>query len=263
MKIVSFLCVYNDHEFLDQAIEAFRHYPDKLYIIEGSWKASQKFGANSRSNNLVYDIINKYVDNKKVFLVQANENRERDQRQIGLELAKKDGADWCHMLDADEVYSNNSLLQIRKMLEHSMKSNVLGWRLKSYNFINSLKKWYNGDYMRIYRVTPAAQFVMDNDVVWPDKDGSVNKAQFFAFHHYNYVKLNSDAFWLKMNYQEEQDPSFRQRHLPHYGYIKEKKEYKIPSDIPIYDFTGKHPSIMKDHPYFKNDIFGDGELKYG
>jgi hypothetical protein len=272
MKIVSFLCVYNDWEYLDQAITAFKDYPDKLYIIEGSWKSSQKFDASPRSNELTYDIINKHVDNEKVFLVQANEVRERDQRQVGLELAKQDGADWAHMLDADEVYTKESLSLIKRTLGgalageelSSVKANQMkGFRLNSHNFINSFKRWYEGNYMRIYRVTPEARFVMDNDVEWPDHPGKILTLPGKHFFHYNYVKKNTDSFWLKMKYQTEQDPSFWKRFIDTGQYKEENGVYKIPDDCKVYDYTGKHPAIMKEHPYFVNDVFGDGEVEYG
>jgi hypothetical protein len=256
------MCVYNDHEYLEQAIEAFKDYSDKLYIIEGSWQSSQKFKAQPRSNELVYDILNRQVDNKKVFLITANEPREKDQRNVGLNLAKEDGADWCHMLDADEVYTPKGLSLIKKMLERSRDS-VVGYRLNSYNFINSFKKWYNGTYMRIYRPTPEAFFYMDNDVNWPDRpNGTISNIPGRSFFHYNYVRRNVDSFWLKMKYQNDQDPSMWARLVESGKYREENGVYSIPDDCPIYDFGGKHPAIMKNHPYFKNDIFEDGAIEY-
>lgn len=266
MKIVSFMCVYNDWEFLDQAIAAFKDYPDKLYIIEGSWKSSQKFGVSPRSDEETYRIINKHVDDKKVFLIQANEDRERNQRQLGLELAKKEGADWCHMLDADEVYTSANLHMLKNILKGTAANqDILGYRLRSYNFINSFKKWYDGNYMRIYRVTPEAHFYMDNDVSWGSRDSryGIVTLEGKKFYHYNYVKLNnSAAFWLKMKYQNEQDPTFWSRYVSNGQYKESQGKYKIPDDIKIYDYIGKHPIIMKDHPYFVNDVFKDGELQY-
>jgi hypothetical protein len=37
----------------------------------------------------------------------------------------------------------------------------------------------------------------------------------------------------------------------------ETKRYKIPDDCKIFDFTGKHPKVMADHPYFTANIFND------
>ena len=91
MKICSFLTVFNDPEYLEQALESFKDYPDKLFIIEGSWQSAQKSSnSNPRSEIETYNIIDRYVDGKRVFLVQANEPLERDQRQVGMELAKRE-----------------------------------------------------------------------------------------------------------------------------------------------------------------------------
>ncbi len=264
LKISSFLCTYDDCEYLDQAIESFKWFPDKLYIIEGAWKSAQQYGKPSTSQAETYKIINKHVDNKRVFLIQANEARERDQRQIGLERAKQDGADWCFMLDSDEVYPRQALKGISMVLKTAAPS-FAGFRLKSYNFINGFTRWYDGDYKRIYRVTPQAKFVMDNDVSlgsplrwWTTP---VIEAKSCRFYHYNYVKQRDAQFWRKMHYQNEQDPTFNERLLPQYG-SDGSGHYKIPDDIPIYDFKGKHPAIMREHPYFKNNIYNETGIEF-
>lgn len=260
--IVSALFTYNDWEYLDQTIESFKWFPDILYIIEGSWQSAQQYNQSPpRSGPETYAIIDKHVDNKKVFLVQANEARERNQRQIGLDLAKKHGADWFWMLDSDEVYTK-SVLQGMKAILNRAPADCHGFRLRSYNFLNSFKQWYDGNYWRIYRPIPEAQFIMDNDVSFGNKAVSVQTMpEHLRFYHYNYVKQNSAQFWRKMSYQAEQDPSFNTRLLPHYGH--DGKKYTIPSDIPVYNFNSFHPRIMANHPYFRENIYGDGDLRYG
>lgn len=268
MKINGFLVTFNDPEYLDATLQSALSvdYFHKFYIIEGSWKSAQESsGVGPRSDKETYNIIDRYVDNKKVFLIQANEHRERNQRQVGLEKAKEDGANWCHMLDSDEVYPKSSLDFIKRYLSVAIKDHrINGFRLKSYNFINSFKRWYDGNYMRIYRVTPEARFFMDNDVEWPDHIGNIllMPGPLQHFFHYNYVKLNKDAFWRKMAYQNEQDPSFNTRILPQYGYDESQLKYKIPDDIQQHNFTGKHPKIMQNHLYFKNNIFNDSNIEF-
>ena len=265
MKIITATFVYNDHEYLHETLESIKDFGDKHFIIEGSWQSAQKNGASPRSNELTYDIINKHVDNKRVFLIQANEAREREQRQVGLELAKKENADWFFMTDSDEVYPKNQLQIIKNVLSVTQDTQILGFRLNSKNFINSFKKWYKGNYMRIYRVTPEAKFVMDNDVIWPDGDpngfvGAMPSES--SFFHYNYVRRNTDTFWLKMKYQNNQDPTFWKRMIESGQYKEENGVYKIPDSCTIYEYTGAHPQIMKDHTYFRDNIFGDGEIKF-
>jgi glycosyltransferase involved in cell wall biosynthesis len=260
MKIVAAMCTYNDPDYLDVTIQSFKWFPDKLFIIEGSWQSAN---APPRSDQCTYDIINKHVDNQRVFLVQANEARERNQRQIGLNLAKEEKADWHWIIDSDEVYTHDALVAMRTILKRASR-NIYGFRLNSYNFINSFNKWYHGDYWRIYRPTPLATFIMDNDVRFNDPNNwtpQIGKMpDNLKFYHYNYVKPNTEQFWRKMQYQAEQDPSFNQRLLPHYGC--EKGTYKIPEDIPVYNFTGKHPGIMRNHPYFINNIYNDKNLRF-
>lgn len=250
MKICAFLCTYNDSEYLDQTIESFKWFPDRLYIIEGAWKSSQSYNnSGPRSDAETYAIINKHVDNRRVFLVRANEARERDQRQIGLDIAKAQQADWCWMLDSDEVYMHHTLSLMRFWLE-TASPEVLGFRVRSFNFLNDFNTWYDGNYMRIYRPTPEAKFIMDNDVQWNRTGRIYAMPEQYRFFHYNYVKKNCEQFWRKMHYQAEQDPTFNQRLLPHYGF--DNKGYKIPADIKTYEYVGKHPKIMQSHPYFVN-----------
>lgn len=263
MKIIGATFVFNDYEYLHQTLESFKWFPDKLFIIEGSWKSNQKAsGVSERSNELTYEIINKHVDNKKVFLVQANEFLERDQRQIALELAKQEKADWFWFTDADEVYLRSRLFFAKRCLENAMKSDALGFRINSYNFINSFKKWYDGNYMRIYRVTPKARFFMDNDVEWSDKKGYVGSIPGRSFYHYNYVRKNTERFHNMMRYQNFQDETFWKRMIESGNYKEEQGKYTIPSDIPIFDFSGRHPKIMSMHPYFTGNAFGDGQLEF-
>lgn len=280
MKIVSFMTVFNDPEFLMETLESFKHYPDKLILIEGSWQSAIKSsGVKERSDQETYNIIDRYVDNKKIFLIQANEPLERDQRQIGMEWAKKEGADWIHMLDADEVYTKNSLLQIKNTLKITPQ-NILGYRLRSYNFLNSFKTWYEGNYMRIFRVTPEAKFYMDNDCSWETKgDIKIINGPYsgHSFFHYNYVKQKHEIFLRKMKYQNFQDPTFWSRYMDTGQYnsredgllqgfenYMKKIVYKIPDDISIHKngFLGKHPKIMKNHLYFKNNIFNDSNIEF-
>ena len=262
LKIVSFLCQYQDPEYLDAVLTNFKWLPDKLYILEGAWKSAMKDGSDPRSDQRTYEIIAKHVDNEKVFLIQSNEETEVKQRQVGLELAKHDKADWCWMIDSDEVYTKSTMQAIQRILTNA-PSFVHTYRVRSYNFINSFKRWYDGDYARIYRVTPDAQFIMNNDVQFYQDGrvvGSFKIPEQLRFHHYNYVKLDPEHMWTKLRAHENDDPNFKQQHTHRYGH--QGNQYTLPSDIPIFTYTGKHPLIMKDHPNFVNNIYNDHNLQF-
>jgi hypothetical protein len=262
-RIVSFLCQFDDPDYLHVALESFKWLPDKLYIIEGSWQSSQGYSNTPlRSNQYVYNIIDRHVDNKRIFLIQANERGEKEQRQIGLEKAKEDGADWCWMLDSDEVYTKPVMVQILNQLNLAPPS-THGFRVQSFNFINSFNTWYRGDYNRIYRVTPEAHFVLNNDVQFY-KDGRktdiLTITDRLRYFHYNYVKSDPAQFWRKMHYHETEDPTFKGRVTPQYN--AKEHFYTIPGDIPRYTFTGQHPAIMKNHPNIKANIYNDSDLRF-
>jgi hypothetical protein len=264
MRIDGFLCVYNDFEYLEKVLQTVKtsDYFHKFWIIEGSWQSAQKSsGAVPRSEQIVYDIINKFVDNKKIFLVQANEPLEKDQRNVGMQLAREDKADWVHFLDADEIYLPSAFKKIKNTLSIT-PNDICGYKLNSYNFINSYKKWYNGQYKRIFRVTAQSKFVMDNDVVWEDNKNTMLQIPLNSFYHYNYVKLNTKAFWTKLKYQNFQDPTFWSRYVDNGEYKEEQGKYSIPKDCKIFDFIGKHPKIMQDHPYFIKNIYNDNNIEF-
>ena len=259
MKLIAFLCVYNDPEYLDAAIESYKNFPDRLYLIEGAWESSLRFGVDPRSNELTESILRKHVDGERVVLVRANEATEVAQRQIGLELAKREGADWCMMLDADEVYTSPVLTVIRRILELALSHpEVFGFRMNSYNFINSFQKYYDGNYPRISRVTPGARFVYANDVAWLDHGKEcwgphiINMPKELRFFHYNYIKKDPEAFFLKMNFLGSENPTFNVSERQKYGF--DAYGYRIPSDIQIKDFTGEHPEIIRNHPAMKHGL---------
>lgn len=250
MKIIAFMCTFNDCEFLEQAIRSFAWFPERLFIIEGSWKSSQSFGDGSaRSDAATQEILAKFADDPKISIIHANEARERDHRQIGMELAKDADADWVWMLDSDEIYLRSHLFVMRNILQNARET-TLGFRVRSFNFLNNLKTWYDGNYARIYRPLPNAKFIMDNDVSWGIPGDVMMMPEALRFFHYNYVKRNATQFWRKMHYQAEQDPTFNERLLPQYGH--DGLNYRIPADIKTFEFHGKHPRIMREHPYFSH-----------
>ncbi len=262
-RLISFLCQYQDPEYLDAALNSFKWLPEKLYIIEGAWKSSQGYGDTPlRSSSEVYNVIDRHVDNKKVFLIQANEAGEKEQRQVGLEKAKEAGADWCWMLDSDEIYTKTTMQAIWSMMQAAAPT-TFGYRVRSYNFINSFKRWYDGNYNRIYRITPDARFVLNNDVAWEDPKAQIvtlPQAQPWRMYHYNYVKRDPTQFFRKMHYHETEDSTFRHRVTPEYG--AQGSIYTIPQNIPIFTFLGRHPSIMKDHPNIRDNIYNDSDLQF-
>ena len=125
IKIICFTRVFNDYEYLDQTLASMLDFPCDFYIIEGSWNSSQKAGANLRSNEKTYNIINKYLNlNNKFKLIQANGEDEKSHCQIAMDIAIKENADWLFLLDADEVHHKEELNQILIYLDQYKNENI-------------------------------------------------------------------------------------------------------------------------------------------
>jgi len=264
MKKVGFMIVYNDADYIDFAINSVKNWFDEFVIIEGAFEITMKCGMPPRSNDGTLDIIWKYVDNKKIFLKQANLREHKLHYQIGLDFAKERSADWAIMVDSDEIWTEAAKKLVDAKLKTADKIGAYEFRIKEYCFVNDFNTWYPGEYPRIFKVTPEAYFVADNEVAWPDhgKHEDRGRAQnhihllspTMKIFHYGYVRRKK-RWRLKQDYMYEKDgnPVNLQHKL-------EGNTYILPSDIPVYKFDGNHPECMKTHPFYGKTA---NEIIYG
>jgi glycosyltransferase involved in cell wall biosynthesis len=269
MKTVGFICVYNDADYLEQCILSCKDHVDELMIIEGAFQCTlftdgKRNKRPERSNDGTLDIIAKYVDNKKIHSAYANEKEHKYQYQIGLDFAKERNADWAILIDSDEVWTQQAWSLLNTKLKTADKFGVYEYRIKEYCFINDFNTWYPGEYPRVFKVTPDAYFVADNEVVWTkdgkheDRGRAEGHIQLLSnspiVYHYGYVRR-------KKRWQLKQDCLWEKDHNPiNKQYKLEANTYVIPSDIPIYSFTGKHPEIMQKHEFHNKTA---NEIIYG
>ena len=269
MKITAGIIVFNDSEYLEQTILSCKDHVDELIIIEGAFQCTlntngKRNDKTERSNDGTLDIINKYVDNKKVFLKQANLQEHKNHYQLSLEFCKNNNSDWFMMIDSDEIWTKQGFDLLKSKLKMADKQGIFEYRVRAYCFISDFNHYYNGEYPRIFKVTPKAEFLFDNEVAWPDHGkqqdmGRVDKhIQLLStqpvFYHYSYVRS-------KYRWQLKQDCLIEKDGNPiNLKYKLENNKYIIPEDIPIYEFKGNHPDIMKIHPYYNKTAF---EIIYG
>jgi len=246
IKICAYICLYNDHEFLSEAIDSISPYVDKLFLIEGAWETSISSGANPRSNEITYSIINEKI-NDKIILIQSNERDETSQRQKALDICKKENCDWIISLDADEIWTEEGFKELYECLEERLdKNDFFGIKLSSYNFFNTFYQYYHGLYPRVYRNTPDAVVYNCNHVYWPGHDRNVNNyfeltSEKSKFYHYSYVRKNQDLFHLKMRFLKLENGN--DLYACGYG-LTEENIYSIPIND-INNFTGHHPLCIQ------------------
>ncbi len=262
IKLTSFLRVFNDYEYLDKTLEGSLQVPGEFYIIEGSWLSAQKAGAKQRSNEQTYDIINKYLklDKTKYKLIQANGENEYSHCQIAMDIAKRNNSDWLFLFDADEVHHTDEINQILDYLKfYKDHSSIKEIRLNSYNFCNSFKKYYDGEYYRIFKPTNCAKFIEANHCSYSSSYECFTLPSHIRYYHYNYVKkYNPESFHMKMKFYDNEH--IGQSSLYSQGYGEKNGIYSIP--VTLKEFELSHPKIMENHPYFINNIYNDDNITF-
>jgi glycosyltransferase involved in cell wall biosynthesis len=123
-KVVGFICVYNDKDYLEECILSCKDNVDELIIVEGAFQITlytdgKRNDKTERSNDGTLDIIAKYVDNKKIFVQYANEQEHKNQYQIGLDFAKHRDADWAILIDSDEVWTKQAWTMLGAKLKRA------------------------------------------------------------------------------------------------------------------------------------------------
>lgn len=250
MKLFGYITVYNDYEFLEETIIQALKFVDELYIIEGAWQSSIVNGYEPRSDHKTYDIINKYLGYSCVKLFQLNEKDETAQRQKALDLCREAGADWVIMMDADEVYPDSIGRVIRYELENK-KDYIGGFQVRSYNFLNGTKKYYNGLYPRIYSTKNNPRVAYHNHVTW-DVVGMKYETlgeDCHRFFHYGYMRKNISNFENKV---ARLNTEFNSRLLENGYSVDSKGKYTVPiPEDEIFEFLGEHPGIMLGNGVYK------------
>ena len=256
MKKTAFMIVYNDVDYVDYAIRSVKDWVDELIIVEGAFEITMKTGKPPRSDDGTLDIIHQHVDNKRVFLKQANLREHKHHYDIGYQYAIENGSDWAILVDSDEVWTPQSKAVAENNMQMYLKKGS-GWgggdikemRIKEYCFINDFKTYYKGTYPRFFKCLKGSKFVFDNEVQFAGyrrgehgifTSGDAHPKVF----HYGYVRKKT-RWQLKQDYMWEKD------HNPNLEkYTLKDDSYVIPEDIPIYSFEGQHPEMMKDHPFY-------------
>lgn len=259
MKKTGFMIVYNDADYVDQAISSVKDWVDELVIVEGAFKITMATGKPARSDDGTLELINKHVDNEKVFLKQANLQEHKHHYDIGYQHAIKNGSDWAILIDSDEIWTDAAKSMADVFMKMTQRQPAAELRVDEYCFINDFQTWYPGMYPRVFRCMNGAKFVFDNEVQFP----GFERGQHFTktipgrnIFHYGYVRRKK-RWELKQDYmwEKDQNPNLK-------NYKLEGNTYILPSDIPIYDFSGEHPPQMKEHPFYglsaEEIIYGEG-----
>ena len=250
--MLSVLCtVYNEVEFLEYSLKSYIDFVDNVVIVEGAYQETINLGKSPRSNDGTIEIIEKYRNNPKVHIIYANEQTDKDQRNIGLEKIKELNPDgWFLIVDGDEVWEQTTLSMVKSYSKLLDESQIYASYFKSLTFINDMYHFTEQEFPRLFKITSGAEFCNDNFVEWKDKGVKwgypyINKHALIKFFHYSFCK-GRDRFLVKKKWWESR---FEDRKFE-YGW-KIDENGKITDDQhKVFPFKGHHPYVMHSHPMY-------------
>jgi len=252
------MTVYNEADFIEYAIWSCLPYVNDFVIVEGAYQETIALGANPHSTDGTIEKIKKFTEFEdeegegwdKLYYIGANEQTDKDQRNIGLEKIKELNPDgWLLIVDGDEVYDKSALKMV-KIAAHKMeKQNQFAAYFKSLTFVNDFRHYAEQEFPRLFRITPECKFVNDNFMEWPDENivwfsPQIIKIPYIKYHHYAFCK-NLERFYLKEKW-------WKTRFGKDFDYGWHEESGKIKDENhKIVEYTGKHPEIMKTHKLWK------------
>jgi glycosyltransferase involved in cell wall biosynthesis len=249
MRLSVLMTVYNEGDFVDYAIRACLPFVDDLVIVEGAYQETIRLNKPARSTDGTCEIIEKYRDNSKVSIIYANEESDKDQRNVGLERIKVLNPDgWLLIIDGDECWTENNILAVKKLATLLDKQNVKASYFTSLTFVNDPYHYTNQEFPRLFKITSDCQFTNDNFMKWGNLGWSAPHVikHNIKYCHYSFLK-SKERFHLKRDW-------WMHRGLGKdfdYGWHMDQNGKIYDASHKIFKFTGKHPEIMQSHQKFK------------
>jgi hypothetical protein len=246
------MTVFNEGDFLDYAIRSCIDHVDDLVIVEGSYLETQKLGIPPRSTDETLSILEKHKSNPKIHIIFANELSDPQQRQIGFNKIKELNPNgWMLLIDGDEIYDAATIKMVKNVANSMDKNNQYAAYFKSLTFVNDFDHYTEQDFPRLFKITQEASFFNDNYVSWKNINWQypyVVKLLNIKYFHFSFAK-NIKRFSVKRDWWNNR---FEKSRNFEYDWIE--KDGKIESTThKVVQFTGKLPSILKDHPLWRKD----------
>ncbi|NMC64407.1 MAG: glycosyltransferase family 2 protein [SAR324 cluster bacterium] len=132
IKIAAVMCVYDDCKWLEAAVKSVYEKVDSIYFMVGNRPWNGEKGSNKNTLEKIASIKD---PRSKFKLIKGKWSSETEERNAGLEALKKDGFDYCFVLDSDEVYDKKQLAEFFKLITE--KRYVPAWRIRMLTYWKS------------------------------------------------------------------------------------------------------------------------------
>lgn len=277
MKLSVLMTVYNEKDFVEYAIKSCLPFVDHLVIVEGAYQETIKLGKSPRSDDgtkeKIFDLLYyregvsskkatnhlavNFFETDKVCYIEANEQTDKDQRNVGLKKIKELSPDgFLLIVDADEIYDPNTFSLIRSTMKMMRKNNKKMAYFNSLTFVNDAKHYTNQYFPRLFDLKNAVEFVNDNYMIWNENiEDWVLYGQGSSpikYYHFAFTK-GRERFELKKKWWET-----RFNKPFNYSWFIDENGKINDTDHKIFLYEGKFPDVLSNHP-----LVGKGENKNG
>jgi hypothetical protein len=226
MKIVGYMAVYNEIDYVEYAIRSVIDHVDKLIIIEGAFKETVDTGSTLSSDDGTFEVLKKLEKEywEKICLAYVNNVPQLVHRNHVFDVMKLLGLAhedrWLWLIDGDEVYKTEDILALKAILKQT-NADVVLFRLKA---------------KHNYRFVAPNHLADETERKILQEENHKDLVKFF---HYSYCK--SPARFLAKK---------KERTLVHgqFKWSLNDKQMVVSPGIKLRDFKGEHPEVMLTHP---------------
>jgi len=108
-SIAAVYCTYDDAEWLPHSLASIYPAVDAIYILI----SDRPWNGPHLAPDETLQCVEAFPDpSKKIRLVRGHWSGEVEQRNAGLELLARDGFTYCFIIDSDEIYDTDALIQM-------------------------------------------------------------------------------------------------------------------------------------------------------
>lgn len=161
MRITAAMIVLNGDHVLEQSLKSIYSFVDEIVIAEGPVKYWQDRGI-TRSTDRTLEIINGFDDNeRKIRLVSSTYAEKDHQFQCALDLMTY-VPDYLLQIDADEVWTDESLKNLRAML---LDRRPISVGVHSHTFVGGFDRTLSGfeektdNFLRVFKWENGCKFM--------------------------------------------------------------------------------------------------------
>lgn len=123
LKVAACYVLFNEEDYIKQSIDSIYNWTDKIYLLLG-----KPFDNIDFTTDETEDIISNYPDpDRKMMIFMADIKDETLCKNILLDMCRKDGMDYCWIVDGDEVYNEFGLRVMFYYLEKNKPDAIRGW----------------------------------------------------------------------------------------------------------------------------------------